>query len=68
MGEEADADWQAGLVEWGREDAKPAVPAKRFRCPTCNKGFRLAIGLAHHDRDKHGGGTTILPSERENNV
>ena len=21
MGEEADADWQSGLVEWGREDA-----------------------------------------------
>lgn len=22
MGEEADADWEAGLVEWGQEDAK----------------------------------------------
>lgn len=22
MGEEADADWQAGLVEWGAEDAR----------------------------------------------
>lgn len=24
MGEEADADWQAGLIEWGYEDAEKA--------------------------------------------
>lgn len=24
MGDEADADWQAGLVEWGQADAKRA--------------------------------------------
>lgn len=26
MGDEADADWQEGLVEWGREDAKSVRP------------------------------------------
>ena len=25
MGEEADADWEAGLVEWGKENATPPV-------------------------------------------
>ncbi len=26
MGEEADADWQSGLIEWGRENAKMTDP------------------------------------------
>lgn len=26
MGEESDADWQAGLVEWGIEDAQGLCP------------------------------------------
>jgi len=31
MGDEADADWQDGLIEWGRESAGPE------RCPTCGR-------------------------------
>ena len=33
MGDEADADWQDGLVEWGREDAKRKTVA--CRCGWC---------------------------------
>lgn len=33
MGDEADADWQDGLVEWGREDTMKALG----RCPTCGR-------------------------------
>ena len=38
MGDEADADWQAGLVERGIEDAKNADADKAFgwRCPKCD--------------------------------
>lgn len=31
MGDEADADWQDGLIEWGRESAAPD------QCPTCGR-------------------------------
>jgi len=31
MGDEADADWQAGLVEWGREDNELAMRRPRKR-------------------------------------
>jgi hypothetical protein len=34
MGEEADADWQAGLVEWGIEDTKRATQASWY-CEPC---------------------------------
>jgi hypothetical protein len=38
MGDEADADWQDGLVEWGREDAAP-------KCDKCGgTGWLDAIG------------------------
>jgi hypothetical protein len=37
MGEEADADWQEGLIEWGQEDAEPSDP--RRDCPwKCKMG------------------------------
>lgn len=39
MGEEADADWQAGLVEWGIEDAKKAYRSG-LECKFCDgNGF-----------------------------
>jgi hypothetical protein len=31
MGEEADADWQDGLVEWGREDANSSILDQAWR-------------------------------------
>lgn len=31
MGDEADADWQHGLVEQGIEDSKPS----KHKCPRC---------------------------------
>lgn len=34
MGEEADADWQEGLVEWGIEDAK-RVHGQSWYCEPC---------------------------------
>lgn len=32
MGEEADADWGAGLIEWGREDARKFYGEPRSTC------------------------------------
>lgn len=32
MGEEADADWQDGLVEWGREDTMRAMKPRPANC------------------------------------
>lgn len=49
MGDEADADWQAGLVEWGIEDDKKArswycdqchVEVYQLRCVHCGKSKR----------------------------
>jgi hypothetical protein len=34
MGDEADADWQAGLAEWGAEDAKRAM-GRSWYCEPC---------------------------------
>lgn len=34
MGEEADADWQAGLIEWGIEDTKRAL-GQSWYCESC---------------------------------
>lgn len=53
MGDEADADWQAGLGEWGREDTERAMPQRpaKTRCPTCGKLFKCVD--AHH-LVKHG--------------
>jgi hypothetical protein len=31
MGDEADADWQEGLVEWGREDVDRQMKDLRFQ-------------------------------------
>jgi hypothetical protein len=47
MGDEADADWQEGLIEAGRESAAPswycepcAVEVYVLRCPHCGKTER----------------------------
>ena len=47
MGDEADADWQDGLIEWGRESATPswycepcAVEVYERTCPHCGKTER----------------------------
>jgi predicted RNA-binding protein with PUA domain len=47
MGDEADADWQDGLIEWGHENATPswycepcAVEVYDRRCPHCGKTER----------------------------
>lgn len=54
MGDEADAMWDAEMIEQGREDAISAVPIARptkTRCPTCRKLFKCVE--AHH-LVKHG--------------
>lgn len=50
MGDEADADWQAGLAEWGADDTRRAlrswycdqcaVEVYALRCPHCGKTKR----------------------------
>lgn len=46
MGEEADADWEAGLVEWGIEDARAYYTNRERKtapkrglswCPRCDR-------------------------------
>jgi hypothetical protein len=41
MGDEADADWQDGLVEWGIEDTKNAIRDQFYRGKR-NKGARCS--------------------------
>jgi hypothetical protein len=42
MGDEADADWQGGLVEWGREDTENAERDRVWRSK--GPGRRCAHG------------------------
>jgi len=54
MGDEADAMWDAEMIEQGREDALRAMQTERpakTRCPTCGKLFKCVD--AHH-LVKHG--------------
>jgi len=53
MGEEADADWQAGLVEWGYENGRDRRPERsaKTKCPTCGKSFKC---MEAHHLVKHG--------------
>lgn len=37
MGEEADADWEHGLVEMGQDNAKGLSPYRDPSCPKCGK-------------------------------
>lgn len=40
MGEEADADWEAGLVEWGIEDAREWYRQQLAKVPRKDKAPR----------------------------
>lgn len=54
MGDEADALWDAEMIEEGREHGVRATPLERpikTRCPTCGKSFKCVE--AHH-LVKHG--------------
>lgn len=52
MGEEADADWQEGLIEWGRKDAQEALrPYKDPKCPKC--GIVLGNKMSYACRHSH---------------
>lgn len=37
MGDEADADWESGLVEWGMEDARMPTNRERKTSPKRSK-------------------------------
>ena len=39
MGEEADADWEAGLIEWGRESIDNLITRKEYICRNVPKCF-----------------------------
>lgn len=54
MGEEADADWQDGLIEWGREDTLNNLITRREyirrNVPTCFVCNSTQVQLiAHHE-------------------
>jgi len=65
MGDEADAMWDAEMIEQGREDTARAMrlerPAKT-RCPTCGKSFRC---MEAHHLVKHGRLPTPLIAPRD---
>lgn len=60
MGEEADADWQAGLVEWGQEEAREYYRAGSLRGVTLTAG---AIANARYNRDRRDQARTRKPFE-----
>lgn len=58
MGDETDADWQAGLSEWGAADAKEYYRAKRDEVDAwSNRMARkarqyVAEGMSHEDAEE----------------
>lgn len=58
MGDEADADWEAGLVEAGREEAANYYRDRLYRQPRRSKMTKPRIGAmpdfkSHEERDKY---------------
>lgn len=53
MGDEADAMWDAEMIEQGYEDTAKAMQARpaKTRCPTCGKMFKC---VEAHSLAKHG--------------
>lgn len=69
MGDEADADWQEGLVEAGMEDMQRWIDEKMesvFRCPPrkqCQTAFRLR-GRSFETVELDAAGKVIEPPPR----
>lgn len=51
MGEEADADWDAALIEWGYEDAERMDRERRERLQRKRRARRKRTTLAQSERE-----------------
>lgn len=51
MGEEADADWEQGLIEMGEDNTKGLSPYRDPTCPKC--GIGLGDKMFYVCRQRH---------------